>query len=113
AEVLTGLSLEKAAQRYIFAPLGLKSTSYIDLSMVKRRGIAPVTDLIAPTEECPWRKRMLCGEVHDDNAWAMGGIAGHSGIFTTAFDLHVFARELLASFHRQSTFVSRHVLEVF
>lgn len=113
AEVLTGLSLEKAAQRYIFQPLGLKSTSYIDLSMVKRRGIAPVTDLIAPTEECAWRKRMLCGEVHDDNAWAMGGIAGHSGIFTTAFDLHVFARELLAAFHRQSTFVSRHVLEVF
>ncbi len=112
-EVLTGLGLEKAAQRFVFQPLGLKSTSFIDLSMVRRRGIHPVTDLIAPTEECSWRKRMLCGEVHDDNAWAMGGIAGHSGVFSTAFDLHVFARELLASFHRQSNFISRNVLDVF
>jgi CubicO group peptidase (beta-lactamase class C family) len=112
-EVLTGLSLEKAAHRFIFQPLGLKSTSFIDLSMVKRRGIHPVTDLIAPTEECSWRKRMLCGEVHDDNAWAMGGIAGHSGVFSTAQDLHGFARELLAAFHRQSSFVSRNVLDVF
>lgn len=112
-EVLTGVSLEKAAQRYVFQPLGLKSTSFIDLSMVKRRGIHPVTDLIAPTEECSWRKRMLCGEVHDDNAWAMGGIAGHSGLFSTAADIHSFARELLAAFHRQSSFVTRNALEVF
>lgn len=112
-EVLTGLSLEKAAQRFVFQPLGLKSTSFIDLSMVRRRGIQPVTDLIAPTEDCSWRKRMLCGEVQDDNAWAMGGIAGHSGVFSTAFDVHVFARELLAAFHRQSNFISRTVLDVF
>lgn len=112
-EVLTGLSLERAAQRFIIQPLGLKSTSYIDLSMIKRRGIHPVTDLIAPTEECSWRKKLLCGEVADDNAWAMGGIAGHSGVFSTAFDLHAFAREVLASFHRQSNFLSRHVLDVF
>ncbi len=37
-----------------------------------------------PTERCPWRKKLLQGEVHDDNAWFMGGICGHAGLFGTA-----------------------------
>lgn len=35
----------------------------------------------APTEKCPWRKKQLQGEVHDDNTWAMGGVSGHAGLF--------------------------------
>lgn len=112
-ETLTGLSLDKAAQRYVFQPLGLKSTSYVDLSMIKRRGIHPVTDLIAPTEECPWRKRVLCGEVHDDNAWAMGGIAGHSGLFSSARDLHLFAKAMIESYRGESTFLRRETVARF
>lgn len=109
-EVLTGLSLDKAAFKYVFQPMGLKSSSYIDLSMIKRRGIHPITDLIAATEECPWRKRVLCGEVHDDNAWAMGGIAGHSGLFSSAPDIHKFARVLLASYHGVGEFLKKETL---
>jgi CubicO group peptidase (beta-lactamase class C family) len=112
-EVLTGLALDKAAQRYIFQPLGLKNTSYIDLTLIRRRGIHPVKNLIAPTEECPWRKRVLCGEVHDDNAWAMGGIAGHSGVFSTAGDLHLFATEMLKAYCGQSSFLKEETLEQF
>lgn len=41
----------------------------------------------APTEECPWRKRMLQGEVHDENAWALGGISTHAGLFGSIDDL--------------------------
>jgi hypothetical protein len=37
---------------------------------VRTRRVEPITDMIAPTERCPWRKRVLCGEVHDDNAYA-------------------------------------------
>ncbi len=106
-EFLTGSSLERAASQYVFQPLGLKSTSYIDLSMIRRRGIHPVIDLISPTEDCAWRKRILCGEVHDDNAWAMGGIAGHSGVFSTAGDLHRFAAEMLRAYRGQSNFLSQ------
>lgn len=40
-----------------------------------------VDDACAATERCPWRKRLLQGEVHDDNAWTMGGVAGHAGTF--------------------------------
>ena len=48
--------------------------------------------MIAPTENCPWRKKILCGEVHDDNAYAMGGVAGHAGLFSSARDIHSFSR---------------------
>jgi CubicO group peptidase (beta-lactamase class C family) len=112
-EMLTGLTLDKAAQKYIFQPLNMKSSSYIDLSMIKRRGIHPVTELIAPTEDCAWRKRILCGEVHEDNAWAMGGVAGHSGLFTNAYDLHIFATEILASWANKSDFLKRPTLSHF
>ena len=112
-EQLTGVGLEKAAHRLIFQPLGMKSTSFVDLSMIKRRGIHPVTDLIAPTEDCPWRERLLCGEVHDDNAWAMGGIAGHSGIFSTAHDLHLVCRELLRSVRGESEFLEAPIVREF
>lgn len=37
----------------------------------------------APTEQCPWRQRLLRGQVHDDNTWVLGGIAGHAGLFGT------------------------------
>ncbi len=112
-EVLTGVALDKAAHKLIFQPLGLKSTSFIDLSMIKRRGIHPVTDVIAPTEDCSWRKRILCGEVHDDNAWAMGGIAGHSGIFTSAPDIHRLVSELIFSYLGHSGFLHRETVRSF
>lgn len=49
----------------------------------------------APTEDDPWRGRVLVGEVHDENAWAMGGVAGHAGLFGTAEAVGVIARHLL------------------
>jgi CubicO group peptidase (beta-lactamase class C family) len=50
---------------------------------------------IAPTRFNEWRDRLLVGEVDDDNAWAMGGVAGHSGLFGTAAAVGVFARVIL------------------
>jgi len=48
----------------------------------------------AATEDCPWRKRVLQGEVHDDNAWTLGGYSGHAGLFSTAEDIYVMANML-------------------
>ncbi len=50
---------------------------------------------IAPTEVDPWRGRLLTGEVHDENAWALGGAAGHAGLFATASAVGAFARAVL------------------
>ena len=44
-------------------------------------------ELYAPTEECPWRKRLIQGEVHDENAWSLGGLSTHAGLFGSIDDL--------------------------
>jgi CubicO group peptidase (beta-lactamase class C family) len=49
----------------------------------------------APTEEDRWRSRLLQGEVHDENCWALGGVAGHAGLFGTAGAVGTFARAVL------------------
>lgn len=112
-ETLTGIDLARLARKQVFAPLGLSSTSFIDLVQIKQKGIQPVTDMIAPTEDCEWRGRVLCGEVHDENAWVMGGIAGHSGVFSCATDLHRFAQELLRAYHGQSSYLTARTVQTF
>jgi CubicO group peptidase (beta-lactamase class C family) len=112
-EAVAGLPLLKAAYQYVIQPMRLKSTSFIDLSRIKRGGLHPVTDMLAPTEECPWRQRMLWGEVHDDNAWAMGGIAGHSGLFSSGSDLHQFAKEMVNALDGRSHLLKRSTLDLF
>lgn len=112
-EVLSGVSLDQAANRYVFRPLGMRASSYIDLAMIRRRGLSPVTAMIAPTEYCSWRERVLCGEVHDDNAWAMGGIAGHCGVFLSPTDLHTFASEMLRAARGESTYLAAETVKYF
>ena len=55
-------------------------------------------DRTAPTEVDAWRGRLLVGEVHDANTWALGGVAGHSGLFGTAGSVGSFAQAMLVSF---------------
>ena len=50
--------------------------------------------LYAPTEECPWRKKLLQGEVHDENTWAMGGVSTHAGLFGSIDDVSWYALAL-------------------
>jgi CubicO group peptidase (beta-lactamase class C family) len=58
----------------------------------------------APTELDLWRGRLLQGEVHDENAWALGGAAGHAGMFGTASAVGTFAREVLNGLAGETTF---------
>ena len=50
----------------------------------------------AATEHCQWRGRVICGQVHDENAFALGGAAGHAGLFGTADALLDYGRELMS-----------------
>ncbi len=54
-------------------------------------------DTVIPTAYCPVRTRLLIGEVHDENAWALGGFTGHSGLFGTGLEVTSFLRELWQS----------------
>jgi serine-type D-Ala-D-Ala carboxypeptidase len=104
-EEVSGLSLARFCHERVFKPLGLRSSSFIDLSLVRTRRLVPVTEMIAPTERCEWRKRVLCGEVHDDNAYAMGGVAGHSGLFASAADVNGLVSRLRDAYLGKSSFL--------
>ena len=71
------------------------------------------TRRFAPTEDCPWRERIIHGEVHDPNAYAMGGVAGHAGLFSTAEDLHRFATELVKCYRGTSDWIPQKTVQQF
>lgn len=112
-EIITGLSLEKAYSRYVAAPLKVASLNFIDLTILRRRGLEPVEELFAPSGRCPRRGRLIAGEVWDENAWVMGGVSGHSGLFGTAADLHTWAREILKGYHGVSEFFTSEAVRTF
>lgn len=112
-EILTGNTLDRYCQEKIFRPLGLRSTGFVDLSQLRTRRLQPVEDMIAPTENCPWRKKILCGEVHDDNAYAMGGVAGHAGLFSSARDVHAFLVQMNKCLQGKDSFVPQAVVQEF
>src|SRR6476646_4317782 len=86
-EVVSGEPLDKFLTRRVFEPLGMNETMYRPADSLRYR--------IAPTEVTPPRGYPLRGEVHDENAYALGGVAGHAGLFSTAADLSVFAQMML------------------
>ena len=86
-QALTGESLDAHLDRTIFQPLGMRETMY--------RPPAGLLWRIAPTELDPWRGRVVRGEVHDENAFMLGGVAPHAGLFSSAHDLARFARMYL------------------
>lgn len=68
---------------------------------------------IAPTEIDGWRGHLLVGEVHDENAAALGGIAGHAGLFGTVGLVGAFARLVLATFERDTSLGSPQTMRLF
>ena len=70
-------------------------------------------DRIAPTEHDPWRGRTLVGEVHDENAWALGGAAGHAGLFGTVAAVGAFARATLHTLHGASILAPTDIMHTF
>lgn len=67
----------------------------------------------APTEVDPWRGRLLVGEVHDENGWALGGVAGHTGLFGKAEAVGRFARTVLRTRRGETTLVTPDTLAIF
>jgi CubicO group peptidase (beta-lactamase class C family) len=87
-ERVTGQSLDAFLEERVFGPLGMDQTRFNPLAEQRPR--------IAATErDAQGRLGLIHGEVHDPNAWALGGVAGHAGLFSTARDLAIFAAMML------------------
>ena len=91
AETLGGQRLDQYARRELYRPLGIPDLFFIDTTA------PPPQCSFAATAQCPWRGRVLKGHVHDDNAYALGGVAGHAGLFGTAAAVADLLDALLAA----------------
>lgn len=85
---VSGVPFNEFVTRQVFRPLGMRETAWRPAASLRAR--------IAPTEIDPWRQRHLRGEVHDENAFALGGISAHAGLFSSAADLSRLARMYLS-----------------
>jgi serine-type D-Ala-D-Ala carboxypeptidase len=112
-EQVSGVSLNRFCRDKIFRPLELRATDFIDISLVRTRRLEPVPEMFAPTAVCPLRKRLLIGEVDDENAFAMGGVAGHAGLFAPVKEVDRIVAELLACYAGRSDFIPQKIIEQF
>jgi CubicO group peptidase (beta-lactamase class C family) len=105
-ERLGAAPFDEMARRRVIEPLEMKDTLY--------RPPAALLPRIAPTEYDPWRNRLVRGEVHDENAFALGGIAPHAGLFGTAADRSPVSQMLLdGGTFGGKRIVSRATVELF
>lgn len=91
-EKICGQSLDRWVHRKIYHVLGIGDLFFIDLNDPDL-----VRGAFAATELCPWRHRLVCGQVHDDNAFVMGGVAGHAGLFGKARSVYDMLHTLLCA----------------
>lgn len=98
-EESSGESLDQFARQRLFLPLGCKTLGYRVLDKLPEDS----PDDFAATEHCPWRGLVMNGRVHDENAYALGGVAGHAGLFGTALDIKVVLEAILDSFAARAT----------
>jgi len=109
--ILLGLLLEKVGGATLdrqFATIFGRA-----LDPIQFRPQPSVYERTAPTELDPWRGRMLCGEVHDENAAAIGGVAGHAGLFGTAAAVGRFARLVLETFRTRTVLGRPEIMHTF
>jgi serine-type D-Ala-D-Ala carboxypeptidase len=91
-EEASGETLRDFAHRKFYEPMGLERTFLSTGSLPFSR------EEFAATEDCPWRKRVLHGEVHDENAFAAGGYSGHAGLFGTAEEIFTISLMLMSHY---------------
>ncbi|MBU0944785.1 MAG: beta-lactamase family protein [Proteobacteria bacterium] len=88
-EKISGEGLDVLADKTIYTPLRLhKDLFFAGMNKINGEGYVC-------TEKCPWSQKMLCGSVHDDNCRAIGGVAGHAGLFGTLQGVTLFCEQLL------------------
>ncbi|HAA57336.1 MAG TPA: hypothetical protein DCE42_21400 [Myxococcales bacterium] len=112
-EQLTQTPFHEYCRNEIFLPLGMEDTFFLPLWQEDKKQQLLKGRQVVATEDCPWRKRVLVGEVHDSNCHAMGGVAGHAGLFSTAADIHRFSLTMLRCYHGAMDFLPQELVQTF
>ena len=96
---VTQTRLDRFVQERVYQPLGIADLFFID------RASPPgekVQSRLVSTRNCPWRGRVLKGEVEDENAWVSGGIQGHAGLFGSATAVYHLCLEILHAMEQRA-----------
>jgi CubicO group peptidase (beta-lactamase class C family) len=112
-EAVSNRRLDEFCRERILEPLGMTGTFFIPLERGDAGLPEPLKRRIAATENCPWRDRILWGEVHDPNASVMGGVAGHAGLFSTVDDVMKFGRTIVDVWRGRSEILPPETLRKF
>ena len=115
-ERISSMTLDRFSWENCFGPLGAEPLVFCPLrarGSADRSGHAIERGRIAPTEFDQWRNRQLQGEVHDENAAALGGVAGHAGLFGTAEAVLAVSGAWLAAYHQRPSILAPHLVRQF
>lgn len=106
-EKVSGLSLDEFSKKEIFEPLKMNSTFFNPVDSIK--------NFCAPTElDNYWRNKLLRGEVHDETAALLGGVAGHAGLFSTANDLSKFMEMMInKGIYNNQRIIKQETIDIF
>jgi serine-type D-Ala-D-Ala carboxypeptidase len=92
--VMSGRPLDRLVADLVTVPLGIQNEVFFPGGATSP-GRATYAKRVAPTERCEFRGRIVRGEVHDENASVLGGVAGHAGLFGTALGVARFGRAVM------------------
>jgi len=98
---------------WLAGPLSLENLFFVDLKSPDKAARVRQGRVFAATERCPWRRRTLIGEVHDDNTYAMGGVSGQAGLFGTIQNVAAVAEVWLNSFLHDGGFFESRLVQQF
>lgn len=111
-EKLSGHCLNQFVMQKIYQPMGINRLFFIPRKN-KEILLGKYQDLIVPTQQCDWRNKLLVGEVDDENAWALGGVDGHAGLFGDALSVYRLCREIMVSLAgKANSFFDHHVVSI-
>lgn len=102
-EEVTRMPLDQAVRRFLWKPMGLLDQGDSPYYFRTTQSPTRIIESVAATEFSPWHQTVLQGQVHDENCWAMGGYAGHAGVFARAEHLLRFSKTLLEGFLSKKT----------
>jgi CubicO group peptidase (beta-lactamase class C family) len=107
------MTLDELFRQRIAGPLGLQGLGFRGVGQQGDASRGREGGQVAATENCPWRGRVVRGEVHDENCYLMGGVAGHAGLFSSAGELDRVVQEIFAAGKGASGLFSHDALRTF
>jgi len=105
---ITGQSIDQYAWNNFYRPLGFRSTGFNPTNFINKK-------IIVPTEQDPYfRERLIQGTVHDPGAAMFGGVAGHAGLFSNAYEIGILMQLLLnKGVINEKRYISASTIELF